>query len=315
MSSIVEQPSSSLFPPSDPRDSLRLSLSLLIQSWSSSSSTILDRSHLSNVSSQLRDAREASLQTRKDLAEATKRFKKLIKSVGGDESATATPLPASSSNTTDHTLLIKETRSLVKAYQDEIDHLTKRCKLSDTAFTDLYFAFYPQIPNEGESNLNVLDPRHVLTMCQSHLDAQANQVQHLLRGMAEIQNEMEDMDVKNRQQHLDTEREWKGKVEGLERKLLEYVKKEDSWNASKSGVKTDDEKDSSGNSTSTSSSSATSSWTKEEREELMRLRREVTEYELEFKGLKNQDITIKKLNAKIEELQKSRDEEIQRELK
>jgi len=292
--------------PSDPHDSLRHSLALLIQSWSLSSSTVLDRSHLSNVSSQLRDAREASLQTRKDLAEATKRFKKLIKSVGGDETGTA-PLPASSS--TDQSLLIKETRQLVKAYQDEIDHLTKRCKISDTAFTDLYATFYPQIVNDGESNLNVLDPRSALTMCQSYLDAQANQVQHLLRGMAEMQNELEDIEAKNHQLRLDVDREWKIKVEGLEKKLLEYVKKEESWNASKSGMKTDDEKDSS-----TTSSNSTS-WTKEEREELIRLRREVAEYEAEFRGLKNQDITIKKLNAKIEDLQKSRDEEIQRELK
>ena len=39
---------------------------------------------------------------------------------------------------------------------------------------------------------------------------------------------------------------------------------------------------------------------KAEREELITLRSEVMEYELEFKTLKNQDITIKKLNAKIE---------------
>jgi len=296
MSTIGDQSS-----PSDPHDSLRHSLALLIQAWSASSSTVLDRSHLSNVSTQLRDAREASLQTRKDLAEATKRFKKLIKGVAGDESTTALP---ANTPATDSALLIKETRTLVKAYQDEIDHLTKRCKVSDTAFTELYGAFYPSV--EGESHLNVLDPRSVLTMCQSHLDAQANQVQHLLRGMAEIQNEMEDMETKNRQQRLEMEREWKGKVEGLEKKLSEYIKKEEYWNSSKSGAKAEDEKD---------SLTGNSNLTKEEREELIRLRREVTEYEVEFRGLKNQDITIKKLNAKIEELQRSREEEIQRELK
>merc|ERR1712238_66358 len=43
---------------------------------------------------------------------------------------------------------------------------------------------------------------------------------------------------------------------------------------------------------------------KAEREELIELRREVTEYEVEFKGLKNQEVTIKKLNLKVEEMEK-----------
>lgn len=52
-----------------------------------------------------------------------------------------------------------------------------------------------------------------------------------------------------------------------------------------------------------------------EREELIRLRSEVAEYEVEFRGLKNQDITIRKLEAKIAELEENREEEIQKELK
>ena len=36
-----------------------------------------------------------------------------------------------------------------------------------------------------------------------------------------------------------------------------------------------------------------------EREELIRLRREVAEYEVEFRGLKNQDITIRKLESEL----------------
>ena len=36
---------------------------------------------------------------------------------------------------------------------------------------------------------------------------------------------------------------------------------------------------------------------------------------VEFKGLKNQDITIRKLEAKITELEENKEEEIQKELK
>lgn len=50
-------------------------------------------------------------------------------------------------------------------------------------------------------------------------------------------------------------------------------------------------------------SAAMSSTSKEEKEELIELRREVAEYEVEFRSLKNQDITIRKLEKKIEELQ------------
>lgn len=48
---------------------------------------------------------------------------------------------------------------------------------------------------------------------------------------------------------------------------------------------------------------------KAEREELIELRREVAEYEVEFRSLKNQDITIRKLEARIVELQTGGEEE------
>ena len=52
-----------------------------------------------------------------------------------------------------------------------------------------------------------------------------------------------------------------------------------------------------------------SSLGKAEREELIDLRREVAEYEVEFRSLKNQDITIRKLEARIVELQTGGEEE------
>jgi homeobox protein cut-like len=53
-----------------------------------------------------------------------------------------------------------------------------------------------------------------------------------------------------------------------------------------------------------------SSLGKAEKEELMQLRREVAEYEVEFRSLKNQDITIRKLETRIVELQTGGEEEL-----
>jgi len=51
------------------------------------------------------------------------------------------------------------------------------------------------------------------------------------------------------------------------------------------------------------SSALSNNSSKEEKEEIIQLRREVAEYEVEFRSLKNQDITIRKLEKRIEELQ------------
>jgi homeobox protein cut-like len=57
-----------------------------------------------------------------------------------------------------------------------------------------------------------------------------------------------------------------------------------------------------------------SSLSREEKEELLQLRREVAEYEVEFRSLKNQDITIRKLEAKIAELEDGAQESLVKEL-
>jgi homeobox protein cut-like len=56
------------------------------------------------------------------------------------------------------------------------------------------------------------------------------------------------------------------------------------------------------------------SMSRDDREELLQLRREVAEYEVEFRGLKNQDITIRKLEAKIAELEDGAQESLAQEL-
>ena len=57
-----------------------------------------------------------------------------------------------------------------------------------------------------------------------------------------------------------------------------------------------------------------SGMSKEEREELISLRKEVAEYEVEFRSLKNQDITIRKLEARIAEMQTAGEENLKEEL-
>ena len=62
------------------------------------------------------------------------------------------------------------------------------------------------------------------------------------------------------------------------------------------------------------SSAAANTGSKEEKEEIIQLRREVAEYEVEFRSLKNQDITIRKLEKRIEELQQGGEAEFQAKL-
>jgi homeobox protein cut-like len=57
-----------------------------------------------------------------------------------------------------------------------------------------------------------------------------------------------------------------------------------------------------------------SGMSRDDREELVQLRREVAEYEVEFRSLKNQDITIRKLEAKIQDMQENSKEELAKEL-
>jgi homeobox protein cut-like len=63
-----------------------------------------------------------------------------------------------------------------------------------------------------------------------------------------------------------------------------------------------------------SNSSGNAGVGKADREELAQLRREVAEYEIEFRSLKNQDITIRRLEARIAELQTVGEEQLKEEL-
>jgi len=188
-------------------------------------------------------------------------------------------------------VLAKECRTIVRAYQEEIDQLTRRCKFSEGNFFDLFKALY-ELP----------DPVPMLTSANEHLDAKVGQVHHLLKGMEEIQNELEEHGKRYEGQLQES----KGELESVQLTLEEERKRYKELEKLQERRRTDQkEKD---------RQMTMGGLSKVEREELISLRSEVTEYELEFKTLKNQDITIKKLNTKIETLVENQEEELQREL-
>eukprot|EP00980_Cylindrotheca_fusiformis_P007860 scaffold1669_cov129-Cylindrotheca_fusiformis.AAC.71 len=207
-----------------------------------------------STAAQSKEAREQSLTARKQLADTTKQFKKSVKNV---EQAGST---LGSSNTDDNAaatvkaieMLAKNCRQTVKAYQEEIDNLTRRCKTSENAFSSLAQSL-------GENP----DPYSVLSAAVHLVNNQQMEISQLSRS-----------------------------VEDLKKEKISLEK----------------------NSTKKDFSKQDSSLSKAEKEELMQLRREVAEYEVEFRSLKNQDITIRKLEARIVELQTGGEEEFQQKL-
>lgn len=217
---------------------------------------------------------------RKLLAESTKSFKKCVKtteqsvSMNDEEKAQFQKLSSSC-------------KDIVKSYQEEIDNLTKRCKASDSLVTDL---------NKGLSE--ILDPVPLMKNAAEHLDNMSGQVSHLLKGLEEMQRELEF----KQKEYSQTVKGHNDEMFQLQKLLEEANSKNKLLEKELKAAKTE-------------SSQQKSYMSKEEKEELIELRKEVAEYEVEFKNLKNQDITIKKLNAKIEDLIANQEEELQRELK
>lgn len=126
--------------------------------------------------------------------------------------------------------------------------------------------------------LEVAEPNSLLGVVMEHMSGQKAQLAQLLRTVEEINREMANMESNFSNQSSKYQKEI---AQLKEAKVAEV------------------------------SSSALS---KAEKEELVQLRSEVAEYEVEFRGLKNQDITIRKLEAKVAELQKEGEEELQKQL-
>ncbi|KAK1736223.1 CASP C-terminal domain-containing protein [Skeletonema marinoi] len=239
-------------------------LQTALQSWAEIDLPAL-RPNLDQTVQSLVESRETSLQARKSLGERTKTLKRAIKTASDD------------GTTTSIASLATECKATIKAYQGEIDSLTKRCKLSESNFTKLYDVIY-----------NREDPAASLRRAMEIVQSRDDQLENLLGAMEELNGELEG--VREKEQAWAAERE----------ELLTQLKE--------SEVRKDHDENNNNNNSNNSALSLA------EREELIQLRSEVAEYEVEFKGLKNQDITIRKLEAKIEQLEKDREHELQTEL-
>lgn len=220
---------------------------------------------------------------RKLLAESTKAFKKCLKS-------TEASIVTTDEQKEHFQKLSTASKGIVKSYQEEIDKLTKRCKHSDNALMEL-----------SKSMTAVNDPSMLLQNAAEHLNSMSGQVSHLLKGMEEMQVELN----AQKKEHSKSSKNTSGELNQLKKLLDEANAKNNKLEQDLAAAKK----------ASVSSQNEKSYMSKEEKEELIELRREVAEYEVEFKTLKNQDITIKKLNAKIEDLVLNQEEELQRELK
>jgi len=203
---------------------------------------------------------------RKQLGEFTKSLKRALKVAEEEFQSTATMVT-----------LATETKSTIKHYQSEIDALTRRCKLAETSFLQLYQSLYECCCFEDATDLSIVFQQSIQL-----LTSKEEQLHNLLRGMEELNDELE---MGNAEQSR-----LKGELKEMERQLKEAIKKQGGGDKSSSGE--------SGGSES-GGGSGSSALSLAEREELIRLRREVAEYEVEFRGLKNQDITIRKLESEL----------------
>lgn len=201
---------------------------------------------------QTKEARELSSAARKQLAENTKQFKKSVKTV---ETAGANLQAINNEETATATIkaidaLAKNCRVTIKAYQEEIDNLTRRCKTAEGAFADL-------TKHLGE----VPDPTEIIVNALDHIHVQHVQLQQLQQLVKDLQEENALLEKKAQQQPP------------------------------------------------VAAAPSSGHLSRAEKEELLQLRKEVAEYEVEFRSLKNQDITIRKLEARIVELQQGGEEE------
>eukprot|EP00546_Thalassionema_frauenfeldii_P001088 CAMPEP_0178936370 /NCGR_PEP_ID=MMETSP0786-20121207/25141_1 /TAXON_ID=186022 /ORGANISM="Thalassionema frauenfeldii, Strain CCMP 1798" /LENGTH=757 /DNA_ID=CAMNT_0020614777 /DNA_START=1 /DNA_END=2275 /DNA_ORIENTATION=- len=229
-------------------------LQLSSQAWDNFEWTVR-LEQLDTATATAREQKEQSLAARKQLGETTKVFKKAVKTmdqacVGLKQNSGESDISSAEKPAMD--VLSKECRQTIKAYQEEIDNLTRRCKSSENAFASIHSALG-----------NIADPTVLLKRASVQIHDQQNQISHLLNTVEEVNKEMSNMEA---------------------------------------------------NAAARNNISPPSALSREEKEELLQLRREVAEYEVEFRGLKNQDITIRKLETKIAELEEGAKESLSKEL-
>jgi homeobox protein cut-like len=178
----------------------------------------------------LKSQKEMSQQARKTLLETTKSFKRVVKNAESKDAAAIDALTA-------------QTKVVVKAYQEEIDSLSRRCKAAEQGYSSV-FTVLQQLP----------DPVGTVAELNDKVHSQKRQMDKLVQTVDKLTDELDVAQTAQNQHGLN----------------------------------------------------------KENHEELIQLRKEVAEYEVEFRTLKNQDITIRKLEEKIVELQTEGAETLQK---
>jgi homeobox protein cut-like len=165
----------------------------------------------------------------------------------------------------------------------EVESLAKQCRLTVKSYqeeidnlTRRCKASESAYSSLGHALQELPNPAAVLELTLTQMNAQQAQMAQLLKTVTRSNEELHSQ----------------------EQEKQRYKKELDAATKSKSSA----------------SNAASSSYSKDDREELVQLRREVAEYEVEFRSLKNQDITIRKLESRIGELQTSGEEEFKQEL-
>ena len=220
------------------------------------------------------ESKEQSVAARKVLADTTKQFKAKVKAVdeaGKTLSSSAGDEAAATSAVKAIEVLSKHCRLTVKSYQEEIDNLTKRCKSAEGAFATLAQAV-AQLP----------DPGAVIATALEQILLQQQQMSKLETTVETLTQELSSMEQTMAQHQTEHEKA----MEQQKRDHQQALKQQQQTSSSKGMSKAD-------------------------QEELLQLRNEVAEYEVEFRSLKNQDITIRKLEKRIEELQAAGETELE----
>ena len=147
---------------------------------------------LDKAAAQAKEQKDQSLAARKHLAETTKQFKRSVKSMEGASAGLVGEsylTGACFERSEVDGKLAKECRTTVKAYQEEIDNLTRRCKGSETTFSSIH---------QGLSE--VPDPTSLLSTAFEQIRSQQTQLNQLLRTVDEVNREMANMETNYSQQ-------------------------------------------------------------------------------------------------------------------
>lgn len=102
--------------------------------WNSSQKSQIEPTIQASV-----EAREQSLAARKNLADATKQFKKSVKTLSQTGSSLDAALTPENASLTIQAVdsVTRDAKVIVNSYKEEIDNLTRRCKSIETAYTSL----------------------------------------------------------------------------------------------------------------------------------------------------------------------------------